>query len=307
MEEKGNYNSKERMCKEIMENLFPGHIFEKIRHPKLINPDTNRRLELDLYNAELQLAVEYNGPQHYYWMNFYHKTKDDFEKQKTRDAIKEGYCDILGITIIEIPNLSKYEDIKDFIIKTLESRNFSFNKSIVPKYEQFDHNSHNIDSSSIKTKFRKKCRKCGVAKILSEFSVHRDSPDGFRHICKTCDNIRRQVQRRTKPKSKEEIENVDSCTEKEITVLTQFEVVNIGLKKIIHDAEKSVNIWKNYYSNGLECTNPEQFMEVFIDKIYQDFESLKISMKSEQAPVNDDKEYKYVEIDGELLIDDLDD
>jgi hypothetical protein len=83
-------NQKELACKQILENLFPGHEFIKIRHPHFKNPETNRSLELDLYCAELKLACEYNGPQHYKFMEFYHKIEDNFEKQKTRDLIKEG-------------------------------------------------------------------------------------------------------------------------------------------------------------------------------------------------------------------------
>lgn len=88
-------NQKETVCKEILQELFPEYSFVKIRHPKMKNPDTNRALELDLYCEELKLAIEYNGPQHYKFIEFYHKDQDNFLKQQIRDLIKEGYCDCL--------------------------------------------------------------------------------------------------------------------------------------------------------------------------------------------------------------------
>jgi hypothetical protein len=60
-------------------------------------------LELDLYNEELNLAIEYNGRQHY--------DQEEFEKQKARDIIKEGYCDIFEIKLIIVPSLKIFEEI----------------------------------------------------------------------------------------------------------------------------------------------------------------------------------------------------
>jgi len=117
------YNQKELFCKQIIEELFPTYEFNKIRHPSFKNPETGRLLELDLYCAELKLAIEYNGPQHDKFIKFYHKNTDDLDKQKTRDLIKEGYCDIFTIELITIPNLQKYEEIREFIVKSLDARN----------------------------------------------------------------------------------------------------------------------------------------------------------------------------------------
>ena len=47
----------ERKCKRIIQKIFRKP-FTKIRPDFLKNPETNRNLELDLYNEELKIAVE---------------------------------------------------------------------------------------------------------------------------------------------------------------------------------------------------------------------------------------------------------
>ena len=54
----------EQKCKETLEKIY-GKEFLCVRPDFLRNPETNRKLELDCYNEELKLAVEYNGIQHY--------------------------------------------------------------------------------------------------------------------------------------------------------------------------------------------------------------------------------------------------
>lgn len=114
------YNFNECMCKEIIEEIFPGHVFSKIRLPEFKNPETGSPLELDLYNIDLKLAIEYQGEQHYIKSKLFHKKEGAFEKQKVRDLVKENYCQINKIMLIEIPNLQYYDEIKEYIGKCCE-------------------------------------------------------------------------------------------------------------------------------------------------------------------------------------------
>lgn len=98
--------------------------FYKIRPKWLINPKTNRALELDMYNYNLKLAIEYNGPQHYVYPNRYHKNIDEFYLQLDRDQIKVKLCNQYYIKLITIRcnyNLDNeidqfYEQINDLNI-----------------------------------------------------------------------------------------------------------------------------------------------------------------------------------------------
>ena len=49
-------------------------------------------LELDGYNHKLRLAFEYNGYQHYDYPNVFHKTREEFYKQRERDRLKAELC-----------------------------------------------------------------------------------------------------------------------------------------------------------------------------------------------------------------------
>lgn len=93
----------ERNCIEFLETLFSGHKFEKVRPKWLRNPKTNYPLELDGYNEDLKIGIEYNGIQHYVWPNFCHKTEALFLEQRYRDKVKIEICKRKNICLIIIP------------------------------------------------------------------------------------------------------------------------------------------------------------------------------------------------------------
>jgi hypothetical protein len=221
-------NQKELACKQIFEELFPGYKFIKIRHPRMKNPGTNRSLELDLYCKELNLACEYNGPQHYKFMEFYHKIEDEFQKQKCRDVVKEGFCDLFGIELITIPNLEKYNEIRDFIIKSLDARNIQYNSTAENKPLLEDY---------------KICNDCGKEKLLDEFSRDKTKSDGYRGICKTCFNTSRKNARIIRQKKNA------------IPKTQTIKVINPILEEFHELQQKvveSISSLENAYKNGLE-------------------------------------------------------
>lgn len=92
----------ERACKEYVEEYF-GKSFTRCRPDFMQNPVTKENLELDLYNEELKLAIEYNGRQHYEYVPFMHTTKESFYSQQYRDLIKQDLCKKNGIELIIVP------------------------------------------------------------------------------------------------------------------------------------------------------------------------------------------------------------
>lgn len=107
-------NNKETWCKKAIETYFRGFIFNKARITKFVNIETNCPLELDLYNRELMIAVEYNET-HEKFSEYLHKTKENFEKLQCRDLIKQDYCQIYGVSIVIVPGLDTYEEINKHI------------------------------------------------------------------------------------------------------------------------------------------------------------------------------------------------
>jgi len=55
--------------------------------------------EIDLYNSDLKIGIEYNGIQHYEFVKGWHKTLEGLQKSKERDKIKLGRCKKLRIEL----------------------------------------------------------------------------------------------------------------------------------------------------------------------------------------------------------------
>lgn len=111
----------ETICKDYLEKKFKVP-FVSERPDWLKNPLTGSNLELDLYNKDLKLAVEYNGIQHYKFPNRYHTTEDQFEDQKIKDRLKEQMCKDQGVDLIVVPYDLKDYDIPIHIYKNLPLR-----------------------------------------------------------------------------------------------------------------------------------------------------------------------------------------
>ncbi len=114
----------ERASRAAAERIF-GKPFTKIRPDFLRNDVTHHNLELDVYNEELQLAIEYSGRQHYEFVPFFHKNYEAFLNQKYRDEMKKTKCKENGVKLIEIPYTVKLEDIESFI--RIEAKKLGYN------------------------------------------------------------------------------------------------------------------------------------------------------------------------------------
>lgn len=108
----------ERICCETMQQLY-GLPFTSSRPEWLINSETGRSLELDCYNEELQIAVEYNGEQHYKWPNFTNQSYDQFIEQVRRDQYKTRMCQQHNVYLITVPYNVKHNKIHEYIISHL--------------------------------------------------------------------------------------------------------------------------------------------------------------------------------------------
>lgn len=102
--------------------------FKKVRPRWLRNPRTGRNLELDLYNSEKFVAVEYQGEQHYHYSEYFHKGNiNNFYEQQFRDKYKIDRCKSLGIDLIIIPY---YIDEDSIMTHIMEHRSNMYNEKI---------------------------------------------------------------------------------------------------------------------------------------------------------------------------------
>lgn len=98
------FKKSENFTRTVFENLF-GYRFVTTRPTWLVNPNTGKRLELDGYCKTLGLAFEYQGRQHYEHVPIF---KNNIYGNKQRDKIKKHMCKKNKITLIQVPDHSRY-------------------------------------------------------------------------------------------------------------------------------------------------------------------------------------------------------
>ena len=111
----GKNDSKgEISSRKILESIY-NKPFAKKRPNWLANPETGYNLELDCFNEELRIALEYQGIQHHVFPNKFMATVDDFIKQVRRDKFKRKRCDEEGIYLITVPYSVPLNKLTEYI------------------------------------------------------------------------------------------------------------------------------------------------------------------------------------------------
>jgi hypothetical protein len=120
-----NESRGETQCKRVVESIF-GVPFEKTRPDFLNNHVTKNNLELDCYNADLKIAVEFDGRQHYEFVPFFHRNEDAFRAQQYRDYMKQKKCEENGILLIRVPYTTTLEQIEPYIRSSLRAAGYNY-------------------------------------------------------------------------------------------------------------------------------------------------------------------------------------
>lgn len=124
--EQGQTSRPEIYAKKVLQQLFPGKHFTKIRPNWLKNPVTGKNLEIDIFCADIStplgkgLCVEVDGIQHSMYNPFFHKTKDHFTYQYKKDAFKDKMCKQYGYAMLRIPYFITEYNMEDYIVKELK-------------------------------------------------------------------------------------------------------------------------------------------------------------------------------------------
>lgn len=119
------YSRGEIECRRVLEKIFRKP-FNSSRPNFLRNPVTGNKhnLEIDCFNPQLRLGVEYNGAQHYKYIPYFHKNKEAFRNQMYRDDMKRRMCKDNGVNLIEVPYTVKIQDIETFLVHKLQKLNY---------------------------------------------------------------------------------------------------------------------------------------------------------------------------------------
>ena len=79
-------------------------------------------MRIDIMFEEKRLAIEYDGYQHYTYPNVFHKTRDDYDKVRRLDRLKNKACEKKGIRLIRFreDELKEHKWSKRYIYKKVE-------------------------------------------------------------------------------------------------------------------------------------------------------------------------------------------
>ncbi len=174
-----NFYLNEGYTKMILE-LLTGKLFHKARPKWLINPKTKRILEIDLYNQELNLAVEYNGKQHYKFIEGVHKKESTYKNVLYRDKVKMDTLIKKRVRYIIIPYTQK-DNLYEYLLKSLKLFGIDYNipDTIPDKKDTIKY--------ILPSKDYKYCCRCNIEKKFECFGVDKASKTGYKASCKDCD------------------------------------------------------------------------------------------------------------------------
>ena len=115
------------------------YLFSLFRDEEIIrhNRSVLNSLELDIYLPNRRLAFEYQGYQHYIYPNYFHKTREDFQSQQSRDRKKDELCKKLNIQLI----IFKYnEELSlQLVLSKLKANNNKFkSQTEIKQYNLFN-------------------------------------------------------------------------------------------------------------------------------------------------------------------------
>lgn len=104
----------EEVCRQTLVEAF-GKKFNKTRRLEWLKTAEGARMEIDCYDEELKIGVEYNGAQHYTEIKQWHRDDSAFQRQQERDKVKRQLCEEHGLTLIEVPYTVHIDKIRDFL------------------------------------------------------------------------------------------------------------------------------------------------------------------------------------------------
>jgi hypothetical protein len=107
-------STSENICRHALEEIT-GYKFPKISN--FSKTDSTRGFEIDCYNEELKVGVEYDGIQHLKYVPHFHGASDSgkFEAQQYRDENKTNICKQMGITLLRVDYTTPRNELRTHI------------------------------------------------------------------------------------------------------------------------------------------------------------------------------------------------
>jgi len=92
-----------KVARGLLQKIFSGYnVYEEVKLPGTVNPAKKSVLYLDFYIPNAIIGVEVHGQQHFKYVPYFHKSKAGFLRSKARDKVKAEWCELNGITLVEL-------------------------------------------------------------------------------------------------------------------------------------------------------------------------------------------------------------
>lgn len=94
------------------------------------------KLRFDYYLPQYHLCIEFNGIQHYEYVEYFHKDEDMFKEQLFKDDIKRKYCQAHNIHLIELPCSLTSDEIRAELVQFINEHSDE-EVDLLPEIESF--------------------------------------------------------------------------------------------------------------------------------------------------------------------------
>ena len=94
------------------------------------------KLRFDYYLPKYNLCIEFNGAQHYEYIEYFHKDDSQFDEQRIKDYIKHEYCRAHSIHLIELPCSLTNDEIRAELVHFINEHGDETHH-LLPEIESF--------------------------------------------------------------------------------------------------------------------------------------------------------------------------
>lgn len=186
----------EFLARKCIEDYF-GVPFPKKR------PGWLQGLELDCYNEEKCIALEYNGRQHEQYIDVFYQSREEFEQRKQNDTLKKTLCEQQGVYLIVVPHDFTYlkpDVMKEFIFNTLDKKgmcrvvNHCLSQTQNDEHSN-DHPETTIHIQNIPTSLFTTFTPTVVPEIVTLTQANNNTHSPLKTVCDEEESKRRQMNR----------------------------------------------------------------------------------------------------------------
>ena len=96
-------SSKEKEITKILNELIGEDNYETQKTWDWLRSDTGKNLKVDFYIPSVNAVIEYDGEQHYNYIEYFHKTIENFKRSQALDKIKDTELEKHNIKLVRIP------------------------------------------------------------------------------------------------------------------------------------------------------------------------------------------------------------